>query len=329
MSEIGRQGREINGPEVYAYPNSWPQSLEPAATVGGASDEITNSYMAGPEQPDHDRPGREVAARFAADIEASRTPRVDRYLSALGLRVATMATITEDRHDEVDRVLTEITGEDTLTQEMGVYFPYVDMGFIFRDEHLERWNGTDITDSIRVHEGAHGSSRHRLVIPALPDNPTQYIVPRTGLSVTTMDGMRLGDFLEEAWAEHIRGRYIAEELGKPTGFANWGAEYIKTRDPRDGTTLHIPARYASNQGVAVAGISDASFAGAAFDRLVQRDPGLEAAAIEARGSVEGLREVAGRLNRIDEGLYQRLQRMPAGDDMITGLKHVQAVLGIA
>jgi hypothetical protein len=328
MSEIGRHGREVNGPSSNMHVADLLGSLRPAESIGGMSEEITSPYTGSPEEFDHERPGREMAAHFAADIEASRAPHIERYLSSLGLRVATMATVDESRREEVNRVMAEKTGMSDSFMNMGGYNTYIDMGFIFRNPEWEALNGPAITDSVRVHEGAHGSSHYRTIRQIQDDGGTGPTVARNGLVVKNTDGVRIGTFLEEAWAEHVRGRYIAEDLGKPGGFADWQTDIIKMVDPRDGAILFVPAQYARNARLAPVEVSDASHAGAAFDYLVQRDPGLEAAAIEARHSVEGLREVAGRLNRIDDGLYVRLRRPRFEHDFLAGLKHVQAVLGI-
>jgi hypothetical protein len=83
--------------------------------------------------------------------------------------------------------------------------------------------------------------------------------------------------------------------------------YIYDSDAQPADQVPVPSRFTYVKPDGKLNVWRESFAGAAVGFLVDKDPALLPALIEARRSVEGLREVAGRINAIRPGLYQSLR----------------------
>lgn len=277
--------------------------------------------------------------QFPSDETGIDTARATAFIQSLGLRVVPTIYIPEARVEEFADALQETIGgaEKIRPQEGGKYEPTIDRSFIFRNRANEEANGPEATEAAGVHENAHGSSGYdTLSVRVTEDDGDVLLVPHTpriGFAANLDKGtygIVRGTFLEEGWADHIRGRYIAEVLGKPNGLADYPSEeYISVYN--DGSRVPLPSRYLERaQGDAGGSelyIRDAAWGAAAIDLLVQRDPALEQALIEARTSVAGLREVVGRMNTIHPRLYVAMRDAPAMKQGREGYMQIRRMLG--
>jgi hypothetical protein len=277
-------------------------------------------------------------AGLPQDTEGLNLERVSAYMGSLGVRQPLTIHVSPDLRPVVVPYVSE---HHSLKREEGVggrYIENLDICIVYRDGELEALNGPEYVESLTVHELYHGSAEHagiRVTAAANEGGYAHRIGFRSGHYVTRLGPRpelpirqtRTGGFLEEGAAEHFRGKYITEVLGKPGGLADMPHELTRLGKPE--RPLLIPSRYIVKIREDCPTVSQASFAGAAMDLLVEKDPALEPALLEARYSVEGLREVAGRIEAIRKGLYPHLRdnytdykRYPQA------LRNVRKVLGV-
>ena len=303
------------------------RNIQPVPSVGGASGEITCPAVSleadePAEQPIEQPKSSEAptdsskfitgqmliirrkVAELPQNTEGLSLDRVAAFTGRLGLQETMTVHLERELDHTVDQLLCG-TRAPISANVGGIYARRIDTAIVYRNPELEELNGPEYIDSLTVHEKAHGSSKQRT-----------------------------GGFLEEGFADHIRGRYIVEELGLPQGLADMPADMTDFSTNAFGKAspkLPIPSHYFvrtfdhKNSAAASSfpGIAVSSFAGAAIDALVEKDPALGAALIEARRSEESLQEVIDRINAIRSGLYVALRDNYNIESMYPeGLAHV-------
>ncbi|MGV9675421.1 hypothetical protein ACWDSJ_09100 [Nocardia sp. NPDC003482] len=266
-----------------------------------------------------------ILERFTSDIEGLNIERVDNFFDELGLRRAPLVVIDKSRKAELRRFLEKVEGPvpvlDDEHDHRGWYRNDLDIAFVFRNREFEEFNGPEYTEGIIVHELAHSSGRRpdtRVVVEGEDDEQALGVTfVRSGQTVHSYsadinedEGVpdATGTFLEEAFAEQIRAKYLTDELGFTGGLAKLEKETVTGRVEETGFDFSVPSKYfqyESSDGNPV--LSASSYPGAAMDALITKDPELFPALIEARRSAYGLREVARRINGIHSGLYKTLR----------------------
>ncbi len=243
--------------------------------------------------------------RFPSDTDGLNIQRVNDFLDSLGLRKADMIIIYKEQTPELHRILQKI-GFPELSGQNSMYYGELDLAFVIRDKELEALNGREITESIAVNEGVHGASEHSSLCGIVNDDDTTSVyAQRVGLSSQPVEDARItGLFWEEAFAEFVRALYVTGPLGRPTGFLHGQAEVIAVRSLADNSSLQFPAKYLYQPSGDRPPIFYASYAGAALDCLIARDPGLLPALFASRKDLRGVEEVARRINAIVPGLYE-------------------------
>lgn len=279
---------------------------------------------------------KQIFEKFPSNLEGLDINRVYTFLDQLELRRSPLVVINkEQRHELVEFI--NATAGIKIGEEMephGVYEPTLDIAFVFRDEEKEKDNGTEFTESIIAHELAHSSSIHTDMSAVMDYSINNLGVtrPRVGQLMTfpsaadPKEATRSGTFLEEGFAEYIRGRYISEILGLPGGLSGLNQrtlDKIKWRDYH----LSIPSKYVYREGKDQVAIIASSAAGASLELLMEQDPDLLPAMIKARKNVDGLREVTTRVNGIEPGLYKKLRDdFNSEATFYSGLSYVTSVL---
>ena len=290
---------------------------------------------------------RKIVEKFSSDTKGLDIDRVHAFLGRTGLDQPPVVTVWRSQRPQAED--TRAAGTRSLQQEIleeleemdgvkytqlrnvgGLYVAEIDTSFVFRTKSLEGLNGPEFSESTHVHESFHASSRHRVMQADVIDGQVRASIMRVGQRAGVLAGGGAGGtFIEEGAAEHLRGIYIANELGRPRGFADMPTEITMVTSPADSSELPIPSRYFSHTKLQDKTNSPQSYAGAGMDLLIEKDPGLWPALIEARRSVEGLREVVGRINAINDGLYRRLRNNFNGQHgLAAGLRHVIDVLNV-
>lgn len=193
----------------------------------------------------------------------------------------------------------------------GRYLVGEDITIVKRDLEYERLNGGPaFTESNLIHEIAHGN-RHRLIEAQVTTQRRllrtdkvdyRYKFRRTGFGVEKDKGNYLGAFLEEGYPEFERGIYITQELGLSSGFVG----RIVADLPR--VFDKYLTKYIYHDQLKI-GIAPGAGIAAILELVAERDPEFLSVLRESRRSVEGLREVAKRLDAVSPGLYLRLRNL--------------------
>jgi len=313
MNERGSNRQETTNIASNEFSGDLTRGLPPVPSVGGGSGEITSPAVA-PESEPAERPvGQPESSEAPADSPRSAVSpmvrirreiaslpqntegldldRVAAFTGRLGLRETLTVHLEKALKGTVAQLL---NGPDAPYSEnlAGAYVSKIDTCIVYRNQTYEALNGPEYIDCLTVHEKAHGSLKSSM-----------------------------GGFLEEGFADHIRGRYVVEELGLPQGLADMPTDmtdYSTNAFGKASPKLLIPSCYFvrtldhldhkdSAAASSFPSIAVTSIAGAAIDSLVEKDPALGAALIEARRSEEGLQEVIDRINAIHPGLYVALR----------------------
>ncbi len=272
---------------------------------------------------------RKLIEQFPSDEEGLNLDRVNSFMDSLGLRIAPAVQLWSERSPALFEAISEATGLEESREQSGVYYAELDTAFVFRDRELEARNGSEFTESLLVHELAHGSSQHDSLRGVVRGSSISAVTPRLGQSVQPIDEGRKGVFIEEGFAEYVRGRYVTEVLGRTHGFADMPNEVSIATNPRDNFQVSVPSKYLHKTADGSPNVVTASYAGAAMDSLISRDPLLLPALVRARHDVDGLKEVAARIDAIDPGLYKKLRDdFNESDSFDDGLRHVSDALGL-
>lgn len=115
---------------------------------------------------------------------------------------------------------------------------------------------------------------------------------------------------EEGYAEFERGLYITEALGRSNGFGGEKLtdKHVKAFIPSS-ALLRKYAFALRMEGKEEIGLLGGALQAVVLELLIQRDPLLFGALRRARHSVEGLREVAWRIDRVCPGLYGEMRQI--------------------
>lgn len=271
---------------------------------------------------------KKVMERFPSELEGLNMSRVNSFFEQYHLRDVSLTVISTRRQSEFLEFFTKTVGEVSTPESRGIYIPSIDLAVVFRDEEKEAENGVEYTESLIVHERAHGANEHNRVVRVVeedPDTPWEPTVARQGQAVKSPNGTEFGTFLDESFAEGMRGQYIRQELGGSLPNIPMGT--LTAQDLRDNFQLPVSSTYVYKENGHYF-LDPSSFAASSLDALVEKDPLLWPAMVEARKTAAGLREVAKRIDRQKSGLYRELRDdYNSEDDFRAGFHHVLMALG--
>jgi hypothetical protein len=276
----------------------------------------------------------QIFEKFPSNFEGLDMDRVYNFFDKFGLHKASLVVINKKQKHELMEFMQNATGAEANEREhLGYYKSLLDTAFIFRDDILEQDNGAEFTESIIVHELAHGSSEH-MDISAFVDSSTNSLVAeraRIGQAMTFPQPANAGVqsttglFLEEGFADYMRGLYISGELGLPEGFIKNNIRSIK-RWRRSEHVMPVLPKYVYKTGEEFSAIPS-SAAATALELLTDKDPRLFPAMLDARKEVDGLRAVAARIDTIEPALYKKLRdNFNHENEFYNGLDYVRSVL---
>ncbi|MBF6299059.1 hypothetical protein IU459_16135 [Nocardia amamiensis] len=269
-----------------------------------------------------------IIERFPSDLEGLNMDRIDSFFDKRDLRRSPLVVWPYDRQEELTKYITDTIGPFESMERGGVYIAPLDLTVAFRDKALEEANGgPEITESLIVHEQAHGSNAHHITRAVAPEHGTlpNIEVPRHGQATHSHGEKTVGLFLEEAFADYTRGQYL-EEIGMKNGVLNLEGRMTTTHDGYD-KELPMSLKYAFRLTDGTLTSSPSSHAAMALEMLLEKDPDLWPAMLKGRHDVDGLREVAQRLNAIQPGLYKTLRDNFNGEMVFhEGLGYVVEIL---
>lgn len=252
---------------------------------------------------------RSLIAELPSQEEGLNMARVDAYRRTMGAPNKMVKVLSRADFDVARLTI----GDDVEEDLRGAYAPTLDVYIIQRDMKSEAEHGAGLTESIIVHEAAHASSMYSTVEIETETqrrtfrkdivNVTANQTARVGFAVSKPHQGRVGLAMEEGYAEYERGRYVVDELGLPDGFIHGPGI------PKAPALNKYMIPTTSEQGETKFVFTEGAFAAATLELLVNRDPDLVTAMRDARHSVEGLREVAKRMNAIVPGVYQKMRKI--------------------
>lgn len=248
--------------------------------------------------------------------------RVKSFIEKLGLRVSTCIAIDADDVASLELLARE-HNMPVQKDDEGAYIEGADLAFVVRKPILEELNGVGYTEATAVHELSHAAGRP--MISQNGDKNSQQKLARVG---SVLLNHNEGNFYEEAFAQLNAQGYISDVLGLENGFAN--EHDSVTVGFADGTELEMPGKYLISDGENRCRISAPSLAAYGIELLVQKDPQIRNALLESRKSVEGLRELARRIDALQPGLYVRLRKLPySRQDFVNGVRYITEALSNA
>ncbi len=238
--------------------------------------------------------------------------RVDAYREKIGAPKKEIRVLSDDDYEKAIEIAKQSKQE--LTDEHGQWLPLEDLIIVKRGENSAVSN--ELTESFLVHEIAHSSSAYSLihikeeVSPRLLRKDKVHYRPniaRAGFATVKKEEYVSGIFLEEGYAEYERGQYIANELNRPYGF--YENVTMQSTDVPD-ASIALKYFYPPNPSTPEAiGHPKGATAAIILELLVSKDPKLLDSMRHSRSSVEGLRDVAARIDKLVPGLYDRLRKI--------------------
>lgn len=240
---------------------------------------------------------------LANSVEGINIGRAERFISSRGLRIAPYRLLNQA---DTERALDQDLGD--LDGLSGSYKASYDVALVPRRDRLEATNGCELTESILVHELAHGSNEHHDLVYIRDETTGEQTIlhGRSGHRVYDSHGEPRGRLIEEAFAERERGKYVEQVLKLPRGFAH---RVLSNEFFAEGGAV-VDAKYSVRRTDGQPYVIGESFVAQAFDLLCQVDPAMDRALRRAHQTVEGLRDLARRLERIQVGLYTHLRDIP-------------------
>lgn len=253
------------------------------------------------------------------------TARIGEFCHRIGLAEHDVYYLYPKAREAFDGVIPNITGHDNTLEWQGEYSGATDTVKVHRDQQLERENGVEVSESFGVHEIAHATGDSRLRFSYKGSDISELVLRSGfGLSRAGIDGKEeRNTFLEEGFAELMRGLYVHKFLNRPNGF---GAETAR----RNEAFSELPRKYdITNQGEA-SPFGASSLAAYSVELLIMTDPSIVCSLVEARSSPAALRDLYRKINTIDKGLVGSLRKLSySSQDFGKGLGRVAAACGPA
>jgi hypothetical protein len=255
-----------------------------------------------------------IIKEVPSNTEGIDVERIDRFFKKLGLEPKQYVLLDEEG---ISKLKDHFQDNPAVKRYLeggadGIYLQELDLVLAKRIDLLYQREGRDSVamESFLVHEEAHSTGSHQELpyVERTVEDQAYAMIPRMGQVVINMKVEAEGNFLEEGFAETIRLHYLAEETERGTGLADLPYDYATFQLENPDRQIAIATKYADSKEEGQPNFAVAAFAGQGTELLIRRDPALFDAMIKARTSVEGLREVAQRINNISPGLYSDLRR---------------------
>jgi hypothetical protein len=266
-------------------------------TVESITDEVRNTWI---------QQGEDIL-KLPSYEDGINMDRVLAYCDSIGFSRKPIRILSPE---DYKKALT-IAGKNPENAEDGSWLEQQDVIVVSRDPDTEAMNGSEFIESMIIHEAAHGNSNDQQMAADVSVN-RHMLRKRVNVSTYTLRGGFVvrtdkdtaeGYLLEEGYAELERGIYVEQILGRKTGF---------TEGLHPGTP-HLFDKYSrfvrDDSGEPKLNGMYGSVGAGILELLIKRDPELLGALRESRHSVQGLREVARRINEISPGLYQEMRKV--------------------
>ena len=278
---------------------------------------------------------KEILEQIPSKLEGLHTENVRAFFESFPGIVLNECVIFDEEDLPKLRELLVPSGlldEDSLGEKKadGCFVAEIRLSLVKRLREYEAANGTIFTEGLLVHELAHSSSEYAQYIKP---SPTLYATPRTGFSILT-EGFSTarGSFLEEGFADMLRGQYVEEyatdEWKTATQIPELGSHCSPNTCVNVTTKIGyqhlLPLKYLfRNPKTQRIGYTTSSPAAFGMELLARKNDELYPAILSARHDVESLRDVARIINDIKPGSYSFLQKLKySNEDFERGLRYI-------
>lgn len=254
-----------------------------------------------------------IAAAKAEFIDYTQPPdiitdRIGAFCKRMGLPEHDVYYLYPEERQAFEEAVSSLTPPEASPEWQGEYSGVTDTAKVHRDKKLESENGVQLTESFGVHEVAHASGGSNLRVNFRESgvrSDISNLVLKSGFSISRagIEGIEKRNiFLEEGFAELMRGLYVHKFLNRPNGF---GSEIAI----RNEAFSELPRKYdITNQGEA-SPMGASSLAAYAVELLIMTNPSIASSIIEARNSPSALRALYQKINSIDKNLVGNLRKL--------------------
>ncbi len=266
---------------------------------------------------------REIVESVQA-IEGVDHKRVMDYIENLGLRAVDLIVVDQSGEERIQQILGNYpeTKVGSCREFSGIYIGPADIVVVNRSRAMEEDGEFSFTEGLAVHELAHASGGFK--------NKVLTGQVRYGFKRNSEGADLRGGFLEEAFADLIRGKYMSEFQKE------WiGRKALSMRrdnlEPdsviKVGNEIEIPVKYGNfseERGVKTINFLSSSLAGYCLELLCNKNPNLFSALLKARNDFNHLYRVKEILDYLSENLFDELDKLGSGvGDIIKAYKLIK------
>ncbi|MCU0652785.1 MAG: hypothetical protein MUD10_00810 [Candidatus Pacebacteria bacterium] len=246
--------------------------------------------------------------------EGVNLSRAKDFVESMGLEVNPVVFVDESNTARINEILTKhsIIGMEWVPGESGDYSQQLGLVFVKINRETGGANELFRAESLAVHEMFHSTSKYGGTISKAMRGRIEMADRRLGFC-SGAPGKPFGEFLEEGFAEFMRGRYskiYADENYKKSVEIATGkkfSENVLKTSAGVGEYL-LPVKYAMPTATGEAQWPVASVAAFAIEQFCEVIPDLESHMVEARKSASGLKKVFKDIESVCPGLYLELQK---------------------
>jgi hypothetical protein len=227
--------------------------------------------------------------------------------------------------------LRELLGQDSYLLPKkpfeAIHIPEIDIVIVQRDRENEKTNGSTYTEGILTHELSHGVNQCSQYLKR--DNTIES--SRSGFAFRLNKDFPWGWFLEEGFADMIRGEYIEQNITDETSkklnniISKLGFDpetfFSLTAETESGLKFELVRKYyvITQQQI---GNASSSIAATGLEMLCEKETKLRQTLIEARTNIEKLREIPKLINAIKPGLYMEIQKCGYSEDEFARVQNI-------
>lgn len=305
------------------------------------------SYLDGQQQVTAEGPAADVletGLKKTLDTVVDNWDSIAPYVNTEGINLDRMADFMEGqglRHCPM--VFLDDAGYNALVDQVpkseraiipdrqfgkrGQYLSIFDLAVVYRSGDIEGEHGPETSEAAGIHEAAHGSGLNVTELE-LKDGAIITKHLRTGFATSELqpDGsfVNRGAFLDEAFADLVRGTYVHKALNRPHGFA----PDLESVQALAGSEAW-PTKYATSVDGEVRLIGTVpSIAAYGLELLLAHTPALAETLLQARRSVAALEEMYRVIDQISPGLVEHLENLTYTiEDFVKGANRIQAAVG--
>ncbi len=277
------------------------------------------------EMPSFCKEAREnILKNFESKTDGLDIERVSEFLWSLDLPVSEFVFFNDEDLPELDNLCKDLFDlkNSFANGVQGSYLSELDIIFVRKGAVEEKNIDSVSLEGVLVHEQAHASNTYE----DYSEIENAVWRPRCGF-VLPCTKFPWGSFLEEGFADLLRGEYSSQNISDREKEKNILKEKEIENSP------HIPYRisrkyFYNDEESRSAGNPDgivwsgSSIAATGLEMLCEKEPKLRQTLIESRSDIEKLREIPRLINAIKPGLYLEIQKCAYSEDEFARVQQI-------